>query len=245
MRALSAWEILDVWERAGAAHPVDRALALLGAAMPETPRDEAAALPLGARDALLLRLRQATFGEALQGSAECPDCSARVEFELRCGDLIAGAGAAGGAGLAEVGVDGYSVRARPACSLDVAAIASDPHVETARQALLARCTVQATREGQPVAVSDLPDRVREAVAAAMLDADPYAEILLDLRCPACHRRWQGLLDIGCLFWAEVASRAQRLLFEVHLLARAYGWREADILGMSAARRAAYLQMVTA
>ena len=41
------------------------------------------------------------------------------------------------------------------------------------------------------------------------------------------------------------ARAQRLLMEVHLLARAYGWREADILGMSPARRNAYLQRVAA
>ena len=245
MRALAAWEILEVWERTRAAHAVDRALALLGAAMPETPRDEVAALPLGVRDALLLRLRQATFGEALQGWADCPDCGQRVEFDLRCDDLLARAGAAGRECLPEVDVDGYRVRARPACSLDVAAIASSPHIDAARAALLARCTVLATRDGEPVAAADLPDRVQEAVAAAMLDADPHAEVLLDLGCPACQRRWQGLLDVGCLFWAEVASRAKRLLCEVHLLARAYGWHEADILGMSAARRAAYLQMVTA
>jgi hypothetical protein len=41
----------------------------------------------------------------------------------------------------------------------------------------------------------------------------------------------------------VAARAQRLLMEVHLLARAYSWRESDILAMSPARRNAYLQQV--
>ena len=45
--------------------------------------------------------------------------------------------------------------------------------------------------------------------------------------------------------AELATQAKRLLREVHFLARAYGWREADILAMSARRRQAYLEMVGA
>jgi hypothetical protein len=35
---------------------------------------------------------------------------------------------------------------------------------------------------------------------------------------------------------------RRLLREVHTLALAYGWREADILNMSARRRRFYLEM---
>jgi hypothetical protein len=36
-----------------------------------------------------------------------------------------------------------------------------------------------------------------------------------------------------------------LLDEVHVLARAYGWNEREILGLSAARRAAYLERALA
>jgi hypothetical protein len=53
-----------------------------------------------------------------------------------------------------------------------------------------------------------------------------------------------MFDIGAFLWEEIAAQARRLLREVHTLARAYGWREADILVMSAARRQAYLEMVS-
>jgi hypothetical protein len=68
--------------------------------------------------------------------------------------------------------------------------------------------------------------------------------LLDLRCPTCGHSWHALFDIVAFFWAELASQAKRLLREVHTLARAYGWREADIVSMSARRRQLYLEMAT-
>ena len=43
----------------------------------------------------------------------------------------------------------------------------------------------------------------------------------------------------------IAGRALRLLGHVHALARAYGWREADILAMSPARRQVYLDLAGA
>ena len=39
-----------------------------------------------------------------------------------------------------------------------------------------------------------------------------------------------------------AREATRLLGEVHTLARAYHWREAEILAMSSRRRQAYLEL---
>ena len=51
-------------------------------------------------------------------------------------------------------------------------------------------------------------------------------------------------DIASFFWSEIHSWAQRALREVATLARAYGWREADILSMSARRRQAYLEMIS-
>ena len=42
---------------------------------------------------------------------------------------------------------------------------------------------------------------------------------------------------------EVQARARRLLREVDVLARAYGWTEADVLALSEQRRTAYLEIV--
>jgi hypothetical protein len=50
-------------------------------------------------------------------------------------------------------------------------------------------------------------------------------------------------DIAAYLWQEVDARARRALRDTHTLARAYGWREADILAMSDFRRQQYLEMV--
>jgi hypothetical protein len=77
----------------------------------------------------------------------------------------------------------------------------------------------------------------------MGEADPQAEVQLALACPACRHQWQVSFDIVSYFWSEINARSQRLLWEVHALASAYGWREADILAISPQRRQFYLEMV--
>ena len=72
--------------------------------------------------------------------------------------------------------------------------------------------------------------------------DPLAAIDIPLDCLNCGHQWQPLFDIVSFFWTEIAAQARRLLREVHTLARYYGWREADILAMSAIRRQFYLEM---
>jgi hypothetical protein len=82
------------------------------------------------------------------------------------------------------------------------------------------------------------------LAERMAEYDPQAEVLLNVECPDCNYNWQVVFDIVSFFWAEIASQAKRLLHEVHILALAYGWREADILSLSATRRQFYLEMVS-
>ena len=241
MRALAAADILQIWETARRFHPVDRALAFLEAAQPEYPREELAALPLGERDRRLLFLRELSFGDRLEGCCECPHCGATAQFELACSALRWGSCEPE---EREVRVGEYTLRVRPLDSIDVAAAAGAPDVAAARRILLERCVIRAQRNGAVVDAGALPDTASPAIAEAALAADPMAELMLDLACPACGHRWQPDLDIVHVLWAELEARAQRLLSEVHVLARAYGWREADILGMSPARRAAYLHRAT-
>lgn len=77
----------------------------------------------------------------------------------------------------------------------------------------------------------------------MLECDPQAEVLLQLTCPSCQREWMITFDIVSFLWIEIHAHAKRLLQEVHTVARAYGWHEADILALSPVRRQFYLEMV--
>ena len=242
MRSLGDADILAVWETAHRYHPVDQAIALLMTAEPEHSRDELASLPLGRRDARLLALRLAIFGNTLNSRCTCPQCNEAVEFEIDCSALRTP-----DAEVHERTLDaeGYQLRLRPLTSFDLAAAAGAADVAEARRVLLQRCVVEARRNDAFVNADELPEAIGAAVAQAALMTDPQAELLFELACPACEHRWPATLDIAHILWREVDARVQRLLMEVDLLARAYGWREADILGMSPARRNAYLQRVTA
>jgi hypothetical protein len=240
MRPLSAYDLLEVWEVGEDRHPLDRALILLAAAYPELTWEELAALSVGQRDGRLLTLRERALGPTLNGFAECPRCMERLEFDVAVADLRVAAEPEEEVG--ELVTDGLALQFRPPNSRDLAALTGCRDPSTARNLLVQRCVLEASRDGVPVAHSELPTEAITRLAERMSECDPQAEVLLALRCPACEHAWQALFDIVAFFWAELAAQAKRLLGEVHTLARAYGWREADILGMSARRRQFYLEM---
>jgi hypothetical protein len=65
---------------------------------------------------------------------------------------------------------------------------------------------------------------------------------VEVLCPACGHTWVERFDPVQFLWTELDAWAARALQDVHALARSYGWRERDILEMSAARRRVYLAM---
>jgi hypothetical protein len=212
---LTAAATLELWERVEPLGPVERAVELAGG-------DEAATLPLGQRDARLLRLRTQLAGGALEATASCPRCGELVEFSADPAALPAG---------------GRSVEGpwRLPDSRDLAAAADAGDAAAAERVLLERCT----------GVADPPEELRRAVAEAIAAADPLAEVLVDAVCPACSEAFVAEIDVAAFVSAELRMRAERLLRDVDTLARAYGWSEGEVLALGEGRRAAYLRLVGA
>lgn len=244
VRPLSTYELLEVWEVGEGQHPLDRALTLLSAACPELTWDELAELSVGQRDTLLFTLRELTSGPRLSGFAECPRCVERLEFDAAVADLRVAAEPAAGKEAHELDVDGLKLKFRLPDSRDLAAVLDCEDPAAAGDLLARRCVLQGSRNGATEHIGDLPAEVIAKLAGRMAEYDPQAEVLLDLRCPACDHRWQAPFDIAAFLWAEQAAQAKRLLREVHTLARAYGWSETEILGMNTRRRGLYLEMAT-
>jgi hypothetical protein len=251
-------ELLRAWERGRRAPVHERALLLLAAAVPDAAHDALARLPLGERDAGLLELRERVFGPELNAVADCPSCGMRVEFAVRA-DEMRGDAATGDAARSatppidsavgapeELRVGAYAVTFRLPTTADVASIALGPtesYAGAARAALLERCVLAATADGVSCTAASLPDEVVTAVERRMDDLEPYADVRLTLHCPGCSEEWLAALAVADFVWADVDSWAWQTLGQVHALARAYGWREADVLAMSPARRELYLEMV--
>jgi hypothetical protein len=242
MRALSASQLLEVWERGYGRAPAEQALVLLSAACADLLPDGLAGLSIGQRDARLLTLREWTFGTHLEGLVTCPVCAERLELDLQTADLRASEAESSRTGPFSLKAAGYAVQFRLPNSTDLAAGAGDGDALRLRNHILERCLISARRKNRDIPLAELPDEVVQAIVECMAKADPQADVTLSVTCPACGHIWQAIFDIVTFFWREITAWSYRSLREVHLLASAYGWREADILALSPWRRHCYLEM---
>ncbi|MFI0821161.1 hypothetical protein ACH4TX_38425 [Streptomyces sp. NPDC021098] len=237
-------ELLALWEAGLAHHGPGRTLLLHRAARPESGTDALRAVPVGEREADLLALRRALFGERMQTRVECGACGEAMEFDLDAHDLAARPESPLGGSPLVVEEGEWVVEFRLPTVADVeAAAAAGPE---APHHLLARCTLSAVRAGQPVPAdrlpSALPEPVRRRLADAAEAADPAADVTLNVSCPECGEATRADLDIASYLWTELDSWARDLLLDVHLLATAYGWSEPEILALSPLRRRYYLEL---
>lgn len=244
MGALSAAQLLEVWERGRHASLGERALLLLGAAESDMALEHIGALSIGRRDATLLKLRAQTFGDRLAGLSACPQCGEQLEMDFTVADILLPSPADIPPELTLVTGD-YRVVFRLPNGFDVAALGREEAGPAAERQLLQRCIVEVSQGHEARCVVELPEEVIDAIASHMAEADPQAEIALALTCPACGAQWQALFDIVAFFWREIDAWAMRILHEVHVLASTYGWSEQDILALSPWRRQFYLELIGA
>lgn len=225
-----------IWEEAARQSPCGRALTMLRLATPDASAAELATLPIGERDRRLLAIREALAGSHIEAAASCPACGERVEMSFTAAELREHAPKAASS-CVSVEKSGYRVDVRLPTTADLIEVTSAASPGKAAQMLLERCIVHQTPPGP------LPPEVINAVGESVANADPMADIRVSSRCPACAHTWELPFDITSFLWQEVDDRARRLLREVHVLARHYGWSESAILEMSDFRRRCYLEML--
>jgi hypothetical protein len=233
MRPLDAADVLALWERGRTRHALDRSALLTAWARPELPADAIADLPLGEITESVLRLRAASFGARIRAHVDCGRCGQRLELNLAISDLLQPVPAR------PVELAGW--RVRPACLRDLASVVHERDAGCAARALLARCMPGAPADE----AATWPDATVREIEDALEAADPNADLAFEVHCEACGHCGTAQLDAGALLWDEIDAWARALLGEVHVLASAYGWTEREILGLTPARRAAYLAMAGA
>jgi len=229
MGTLSNMALLELWERGRCASPIDRALLLLAAAVPELDGAARAELSIPRRDAAVLALRCRLLGSALPGFADCPDCGERLEFDFDAATLLDGAG---NAEPEPVCVGALCFRLPNSADLLAATAIADS--QRATRQLLQRCCLNA--DGGDAWSDDVLVQAEAALSAQAGAADTRFRF----DCAACGTAWVAPFDICAYFWEEIDRRAQALIDDVHRLALAYGWDEQRILALSDTRRDAYL-----
>jgi len=249
MRSLSAQDLIDVWEWGQVQPHARRVLGLLAAALPDVPAEQLEALSIGRRDQWLLSIRESLFGPSLFCLADCPACRGAVELRIQTDELGTEDGAPDPGepteGVRSLTVGEAEIRWRPLEYRDLMALETAADLGASRSLLLRRAVVEARRGGEPVTADALTETEQAELLRALEHADPLARLECALTCPTCGHGWNALFDIAAFLWSEVETVARRLLYEVHALASAYGWREAEILALPQRRRWAYLEMLGA
>jgi len=234
MRRLSDADLLDLWERGNRLHPLDRALLLLAAALPDTAYEHLADWPLGRRNQALAKIRSDCFGPNIVGWMACPHCGEKLEFQMSA-DLFNDDAKKVENPRERVEMNGLTFRLPTSRDLAKAAKETDPMIGAVR--IAESCLVGARPK------RDWTSAELAAIGENMAAADPLGETRLAFVCPNCGKESEESLDIASLFWAEVEVRVRRVLSAIHALASAYGWTESEILSLSNTRRAWYLEMV--
>jgi hypothetical protein len=239
--------VLQLWERGRAFSPARRSLSLLEQATDPDERALLGSLSVGGGDAMLLRLRSLTFGERIDARTSCPSCGETLEFALSCDALAQADGTAHSARTAWQRFEwqAWQVSFRLPRLVDMAELDMAWPAAALRRELIDRCIAEVRCEGVLADPRQMPPLLEAAVTDQMQSLDPGAELDLGMECPGCRHGWSAAFDIGAYLWQELSTHARRLLREVDVLARTYGWREADILALSSQRRRSYIEMVDA
>jgi hypothetical protein len=240
MQALSLNDLLQLHESCERLRPTARALTILGRAAPELSSAELSRLSIGDRDERLLALRAATFGPHLDCSAICPACEERLEFTLNAEALrLEGRGSTEFRGVFDH--EGNQIPFRTLNSDDLLLVERTLDPDSARAVLIKRA-LELDVEGSGETPALTPELVA-GLAAALERADPLAALNVTLQCAACKHSWTVLFEVVTHLWNDIRETVERLVREVHLLARAYSWSERAILRMSATRRKLYLDQI--
>jgi hypothetical protein len=242
MYSPTAHEVLAVWERARKQSPDDRALTMLSYLAPQKSLTQLAHVPLGERDGALLELRRGMFGPVLSGYAPCPVCDEKLEFSFEPPRFQVPEEVDGTA-THEL-VDGqYRIRYRAPNTADLQTVTASGYAGDVKHALLSQCALNVDRQGDTILPKEVPADLLERLEERLSKENAASDLRLDLVCANCGRSWEAPIDVATFLWAEWDTLARQLLRDTGTLARAFGWREADILAMSACRRQFYLDMV--
>ncbi|NNG15499.1 MAG: hypothetical protein HKM89_03385 [Gemmatimonadales bacterium] len=228
----------------------------IGSVCPVTD-DVARRLLVADRQYLLLKLREVTFGDRVEGTLGCPwpTCGAKVDIDFSIADLPVK--------RCEQVAPTYQVELTPEASpvdADGAThrtitfrlpngadqeslapgVADDPARTLTR--LLERCIVGTETgcdEGSDL-VDRLTARARREIEGAMEATAPRLELEMDLACPECGRAFTAPFELQDFFFGELNTTQDMLYRQVHYLAYHYHWSESEILAMPRDKRLAYI-----
>jgi len=240
---LSAAELLEVVDAGADGDAAVRGGVLLAAAAPEVPIERLAELVLGERDAHILGLRCATFGDTLRSRVTCPACGSLLTVKIPRQEVTRriALNEPERAPTVRIEEGPFLVEARSPDGQVLTVAAACPDEDSARRALISGCVTVTATDGGDIDPLELESELLERIGEAIVAADPQAEVGVTMDCAGCGNEWTAILDISQFFWREISTTSVQLLDEVHQLAIGYGWSEEQVLRLPSRRRRDYVE----
>jgi hypothetical protein len=210
--------------------------------------DVARQLLVADRQYLLLRLRQATFGDPVRANLICPwpECGERVSIDFSI-EAVPVEEARDRARSHTMTVVGSEVEFRLPNGADQEELSERLAANEAEALtmLLSRCVLGVAQDGPPSPnwVAKLPALARFEIEERMRQLAPKVEQTLEAACAECGRTFVAPFDIHRFFFGELRTDAGLLYQEVHYLAYHYHWSESEIMAMTRDRRRQYIDVL--
>lgn len=212
------------------------------------------------RHYLVLKLREATFGDRVQATVQCPweACRKKVDIDFPLHDIPVRESAEKGplytralspaaALSSERGEQYREVAFRLPNSEDQETIAQivEENEAQALALLLARCIrrLGSLQDPGPEVIQRLSPLARVEIERHMEDAAPHVDLTLAAQCLECEREFAVPFDLPGFFLAECKTSRELLYREVHYLAYHYHWSEHDIMSLPREKRRKYIALL--
>jgi len=238
---------------------LSRCVKRIGVISPVT-KEVARGLLVADRQYLLLKLREATFGEQVQATIRCPwpGCGKKVDIDFSINDIpIRESAIKEPIYKMDLSQDAaYIEDDDEACSEitfrlpnggDQEVISPFLYENEARafSMLLKRCIKgigPIHNPGEEV-VEKLSPLARKEIEKRMEEVAPKVELTMEANCPECSRDFSVPFDLQEFFFGELRTSRDLLYREVHYLAYHYHWSEQEILEMPREKRRGYIEIL--
>jgi hypothetical protein len=227
---------------------LSRCVSRLGEISPVTP-EVARGLLVADRHFLLLKLRQATFGDQVRANLICPwpDCGERVSIDFSIAEVPVRPAPDQAPVHTMTLAQGQEVSFRLPTGADQEELFERLEHNEAETStlLLSRCVRSLGPDSPPRVerVAELPASDRIAIEERMAQLAPRVEQTMEAKCVECGRTFIAPFDIQRFFFGELRTDAELLYQEVHYLAYHYHWSEREIMEMTRDRRRRYIDVL--
>ncbi len=200
------------------------------------PPGRARELPVCDLETIAATLHCVYYGDRVESSLKCPRCGCGFDLSFDLGaflDVLNERDYAEIEGPDENGVftirDGRQFRLPT--GIDECAVADFDVAEAAHE-LHSRCVIHGNFESDP-----------EVLDAAMEASGPLLSQELQASCPHCRETQTMQFHVRQFLLDALASERRFLNYEIHYLARSYGWSRTEILCMTRDDRRLHVKLV--